>query len=95
VQSIQHDAIEALGGQHQRHLVDARHILRRDDGFFVDVAEQRNLALDVLIEKAIRPAEQDVGLNADGAEVTDAVLGRLGLELPRGADERHERQVNV
>ncbi|WDT80683.1 MAG: hypothetical protein MPW14_02530 [Candidatus Manganitrophus sp.] len=28
-------------------------------------------------------AEQDVGLNADGAQLLDGVLGRLGLDLAR------------
>ena len=95
VQPLQHDAIEALGRQHQRHLVDARDVLRRDDGLFVDVAEERDLSLDVLIEEAIGPAEQDVGLDADRAQVADAVLRRLGLQLAGGADERHQRQVDV
>ena len=69
--------------------------LRGDDGFLVDVAEQRDLALDVLVEEAVGAAEQDVGLDADGAQVADAVLRRLGLQLAGGADERHQRQVDV
>ena len=81
--------------EHQRHFVDARDVLGGDDRFLVDVAEQRDLALDVLIEEAIGAAEQDVGLDADRAQVADAVLGRLGLQLAGGADERHQRQVNV
>src|SRR5262249_43879937 len=60
VQPLQHDAVEPLGGQHRRHLVDARDVLRGDDGFLVDVAEERDLALDVFVEKAVGAAEQDV-----------------------------------
>ena len=30
-----------------------------------------------------------------GAQVADAVLRRLGLQLAGGADERHQRQVDV
>ena len=48
-----------------------------------------------LIEEAIGPAEQDVGLNADRSQVADAVLRRLGLQLAGGADERHQREVHV
>ena len=89
------DPIEALGGEHERHFVDRRDVLGRDDRFLVDVAEERDLALDVRIEEAIGAAEQDVGLNADRPQVADAVLRRLGLQLAGRADERHERQVNV
>ena len=47
------------------------------------------------IEEPIGAAEQDVGLDADRPQIADAVLRRLGLELARGADERHQRQVDV
>ena len=70
-------------------------VLGRDDRFFVDVAEERDLPLDVGVEEAIGAAEQDVGLNADRPQIAHAVLRRLGLQLARGADEGHERQVDV
>ena len=95
VQPVEDDAVEPFGGEDERHLVDARDVLRRDDGFLVDVAEERDLLLDVLVEEAVRAAEQDVGLDADRAQVADAVLRRLGLQLAGGADERHQRQVDV
>ena len=91
----QQDAVEPLAGEDERHLVDARDVLRGDDGFLVDVAEERDLPLDVLVEEPIGAAEQDVGLDADRAQVADAVLRRLGLQLAGGADERHQRQVDV
>jgi type II secretory pathway component PulM len=81
--------------EHQRHFVDRRDVLRGDDRFFVDVAEERDLALDVGVEEAVGAAEQDVGLDADRAQVAHAVLRRLGLQLAGGADERHQRQVDV
>ena len=95
VEALQHDPVETFGGQHERHFVDARHVLRGDDRFFVDVAEKRDLPLDLLVEEAIGAAEQDVGLDADRAQVADAVLRRLGLQLAGGADERHQREVDV
>ena len=95
MQPLEHDAIEPFVRQDERHLVDARHVLGGDDRLLVDVAEERDLPLDVLVEVSIRPAQQDVGLDADRAQVADAVLRRLGLELARGADERHECQVDV
>ena len=95
VQVLQHDAVEAFGGEHQRHFVDRRDVLGGDDRFLGDVAEQRDLALDVRIEEPVRPAEQDVRLNADRPQIAHAVLRRLGLQLAGGADERHQRQVDV
>ena len=77
------------------HFVNRLDVLGGDDRLLVDVAEERDLALDVGIEKPIGAAEQDVGLNADRAQIADAVLRRLGLQLAGGADERHQRQVHV
>jgi hypothetical protein len=42
----------------------------------------------------VRAAEQDVRLDPDGPQLLDAVLGRLGLQLARGADVGHEGQVD-
>ncbi len=61
----------------------------------VDVAEERDLALHVGIERPVRPAEQHVRLDADRPQVADAVLGRLRLQFARRGDERDERQVDV
>jgi type II secretory pathway component PulM len=68
---------------------------RGDHGLLVHVAEQGDLALDLLVEEAVGAAEQDVGLDADRAQVAHAVLRRLGLQLAGRADERHQRQVDV
>ena len=74
-------AVEALVAQRQRHFVDRVHVPGGDHGFLVDVAEQGDLLLDVAAEDAIGAAEQDVGLDADRAQVAHAVLRRLGLQL--------------
>ena len=92
---LQDDLVEPLGLQHERHFVDRVDVLRGDDRFFGDVAEERDLALDVGVEEPVGAAEQDVGLDADRAQVADAVLRRLGLQLAGRADERHQRQVDV
>ena len=39
-------------------------------------------------------AQQDVGLDTDGAQFLDAVLGRLGLQFLRGGDPGHQRDVH-
>ena len=55
----------------------------------------RDLRLDLALEIAVGAAEQDVGLDAEPGELLDAVLRRLGLHLAGGADERHQREVDV
>src|SRR6266545_2888542 len=95
VQTFQDDPVESFLGENGRHLVDARDILGRDHRFFVDVAEERDLAFDVGVEMPIGPAEQDVRLDADGAQVADAVLRGLRFQLAGRADEWHQREMNV
>ena len=43
---------------------------------------------------ALRAAQQDVGLDADGEQFLDRVLRGLGLQLLRGGDPRHQREVH-
>ena len=94
-QLLEDDLIQALGLQHERHLVDRRDVLGRDHGFLGHVAEERDLALDVGVEEPVGAAQQDVGLDADGPQVAHAVLRGLGLQLAGGADVGHQRQVDV
>ena len=91
----QEDAVQAFPREVERHFVDARDVARGDDGFLVDVAEERDLPLQLALERAIRPAEQHIGLNTDGPQVTDAVLRRLRFQLAGRGDERHQREVDV
>ena len=58
------------------------------------VAEERDLALDVVGERALGAADQDVGLDSDLHQLAHGVLRRLRLHLARGRDVRHEREVN-
>ena len=78
----------------QRHLVDRRRGRHRDHGLRVDVAEEGDLLLEVLRDLLVGPADDHVGLDADGPEFTDALLGRLGLELA-AADLGEEGDVDV
>ena len=64
-------------------------------GVLVDVAEVGDLRLDLRLQRAVGAAEQDVGLDAEAGELLDAVLGRLGLHLAGGGDERHQGEVDV
>jgi len=41
-----------------------------------------------------RTAQENVGLDADGAQLLDRMLGRLGLQFAGGFDIGHQRQVH-
>ena len=43
----------------------------------------------------VAPEDDDVGLDADAAELLDGVLGRLGLELAGRRERRQQRHVDV
>jgi len=85
--------VEALGVQHARDVVDARRVLGVDHGLGVDVAEERDLALDRLRYAAVGTQHDGVWLDTDAAQGRDRVLRRLGLQLAGRADERHQRDV--
>ena len=63
------------------------------DALEVDVAHLRDLALDGGRDLAVGPADQRVRLDADLAQRGDRVLGRLGLQLTRRREVRHQRDV--
>ena len=74
--------------------VHAFDIARGDDGQRIDVAEERDLLLHVGRQRALAAAQQDVGLNTDGAQFLDAVLGGLGLQFLRGGDPGDQGHVH-
>ena len=96
VQPLEHDAVEPLRRR-------ARAAPRRCSTTSLAVmtassSTSQNSAIFRLMSWSRIPvgaAQQDVGLDADRAQVADAVLRRLGLQLAGGADERHQRQVDV
>ena len=87
--------VHALGVELERQPVDVADIDGREHGVGVHVAEKRDLFLEVAPEFHLAAADDDVGLDADGAQFLDAVLGGLGLDLAGHAQIRHERQVDV
>ena len=78
-----------------RHVVDRGHVARLDHGVLAHVAEQAELAPLLGRNRAIGPAEQDVGLDADRTQLLHRMLRRLGLELARARDEGQQGQVDV
>ena len=89
------EVVETLVVHAQRHLVDVVGVARRDDRLGLDVAEQGDLLADAARERLFGARDDDVGLDADLAQLGDAVLRRLGLRLADDADDRHQRDVDV
>ena len=81
--------------QEQRNLVNVVHVLGGDHPVWLHVAEEGDLGLDLLAQELFGAAQQHVGLDADGAQFLDAVLGGLGLDLAGGLDEGHQGEVDV
>ncbi len=94
-EQLHDDLVEAFAVEDERHLVDRLDVLGRDDGLFLDVAEERDLRLDARRQIAIGAAEQDVGLDSDRPQLLDRVLGGLRLQLGRRLHVRHEGQMHV
>ena len=89
------ELVEALALQELRDQVDVGHVRRADHGPLVDVGEERDLLADLVGEHVAGAADDDVGVDADAAQLVDGVLRRLRLQLACRLDERHERDVQV
>ena len=94
-QHVESHGVEPFVVQDQRQLVDVANVGGVDHGRFGHVAEVGDLALQVLLDRRLATAHDQVGLDAAAAQLRDRVLGRLGLLLGGRADERHERDVDV
>src|SRR5713226_2319941 len=95
LQRLDDDVAQAGVFQHQGHFVDGGRVGDRDDGPPVDVTEQGDLVLEGHADRPLRAAHDGVGLDADAPQRRHAVLSGLALELLRGLDERHQREVHV
>ena len=93
VESAYEVGVEPLAVQDLGDVVDRRSVGTGDDGVLVDVAHQRDLALDGLGQLAVRAADHGVGLDADLAQRGDRVLGGLGLQLLGRPDVGHQGHV--
>src|SRR5690606_14516744 len=91
---LDHDLVHALVAQPHRQLVDVVQVDGGDDRLLRHVGEQRDLAPLALGQWLLAAAHQYVGLDADGTQLLDGVLGGLGLELTGGGDPRHQGQVH-
>ena len=79
----------------QGDLVDAGGVDGRDDAVEGDVAEERDLALQLVGDGLVGAADDDVGLDAVAADLGDRVLGGLGLLLARRGQVGDQGEVHV
>ena len=78
-----------------RHRIDAVDVARLDHGGLAHIAEQRELAALFRRDRPVGAAQQDVGLDADRAQLLHRMLGRLGLQFAGARDERQQREMDV
>ena len=84
-----HTAIMVTDG----HFVNRTHIGCADHVIDRNVAEQRYLAAFASRNILLATAQDHIGLDTDTLQFLDGMLGRLGLQLTRGFQVRHQRQV--
>ena len=87
--------VHALAVELERQFINVFYVHGREHGVGVHVAEKRDLFLDVAAEIDFATADDDVGLDADGAQFLDAVLGGLGFDLAGHAQVGHQGQVDA
>ena len=87
--------VAALAMEREGELVDHGDVGRCDDGCDGQIAEVRNLLFDREWNRLFGAADEDLRLNAEAEELLHGVLCRLGLELARCCDPRHERDVHA
>ena len=91
---LDHDAPEAGLLKHQRNCVDRPGVGFADHVVELDVAEERDLLAQVLVDRLVGARDEHVGLDADRAKLAHRVLRRFGLELA-SRDARQQRKVDV
>ena len=91
---VEHEVVDALGAEDERHLVDVVDVVGRDHRVDGKAGEERDLLADLAVQAALGAADQGVGLDPDPAQLVDRVLGRLRLQLARVADVGHQGQVD-
>jgi hypothetical protein len=95
VQEAANEVVHALALEHERDFVDGMvNVLLLDDGVEWDVAEEGNLAAQLLLQRLLAAADKDLRGDADFAELGDGLLGGLGLEFAGGLDERDVGDVD-
>mmetsp|Transcript_42490 Transcript_42490/g.90752 ORF Transcript_42490/g.90752 Transcript_42490/m.90752 type:complete len:251 (-) Transcript_42490:575-1327(-) len=85
---------DTLEVEEERHSVDVRDVVHADAVLGRHVAEERQLVLRRARERLGGAADEEVGHEADGAQILHRMLRGLRLLLAHNADHRHERYVH-
>ena len=75
--------------------VDGVHVDVGNHRTRVDIGEQRDLFAQFQGQRCVGPADDDIRMNAQTAQLRNAVLGGLGLQFAGGANSRDERYMRV
>ena len=94
LQRFQHHARHPLFFQIQRHFKQRGRIPVLHDVAHRHVAEQRDFVLCGLADVHLCAADDNIRLNADGAQGLDGVLRRLCLHFARNGQIRHQRHMD-
>ena len=95
VEFFQDDPVEAFFLQHQRHLINGLDGAVLDHRFLVNIAEQGDFFAHVGGNLVLGPADDDVRLNPDAAQLFDAVLGRFRFQFAGGGDIRNQGDMDI
>ena len=95
VQGLDDGVSESFVLKEHRDLIDGEGGLGSDDALAPHVAEEGDLVLDVIGHGLFAAADDCIGLDAAAAEIPDAVLGGLGLELAGRGNVREVGDVDV
>ena len=80
--------------QHQRRFIEVGQRDVFDDTIGADIAEERNLFENGVLQRLVAAQDNDVGVNAHALQLAHRVLRGLGLVLVRAAQKGHQRDMN-
>ena len=93
-QPLHDHRVDALLVEEPGQPIDGVDVRRGDDRARLHVGEEGDLAPLLFRQGAVGAAQEEIGLDPDGPQLLDRVLGGLGLDLAGGGDVRHEGKVN-
>ena len=94
VEPLQDVVREPLSLEDQRDVVDRRRVRGADHALHGDVAEERDLLLDLRLQAPLPARDDHARLDAHRPELPHALLRGLRLLLPDGPHDRHEGRVD-
>ena len=95
-QLFANERVKPIVDQAQRHLVNGKILVAFLDHRVVgNVAEQGNFLAFFAADRLFGAANEDVGLDADLAQLADGVLSRLGFQLSGSLQVGNQREVDV